>query len=122
MRVDVAVTYGRQEVVQLFILEVRRDVFQLHVREPEALELLLHQITSARDVLLTLLASEPLENLLARISGVDVAEIWIQPVAAWAPWSARRDDLHDVAVLQAVIQRYHAPIDLGTYTHVAHFG
>ena len=70
------------------------------------------------DVLVPLLALEPLADLFAGVAGADD----VHPVARRPVGRLGRHDLHDVAVLQLVVQRHEAVVDLGADAAVAHVG
>ena len=60
------------------------------------------------DVLVAVLALEPLADLLAGVAGPD----HVHPVARRAVLALRRDDLDDVAVLEPVVERDEPVVDL----------
>src|SRR5207302_7073517 len=72
-------------------------------------ELFFEKVAAFGHVLLATLTLEPLADPLLGRRALDEA----QPVAAWAMRPLRGEDLDDLAVLQRVIERHHAAIDLG---------
>jgi hypothetical protein len=83
--VDVPITHGRQEVVQLVVLERGGNVIQLHLIQAEPLKLLLQHLPTAGDVLVPLLASEPLPDLVSSVRALDEVEVGVEPVPARPP-------------------------------------
>ena len=84
----------------------------------QAPELAVEELAAMGDVLVALLALEPLTDLLARVArGHEV-----EPVARRAVRALRRDDLDDVAVLQLVVERHEAVVHLGADAGVADLG
>ena len=70
------------------------------------------------DVLVAVLALEPLADLLAGVAGADD----VQPVARRPVLALGRDDLDDVAVLEPVVERDEAVVDLRADRPVADVG
>ncbi len=87
----------------------------LDARPGEPAELALQRLAAVDDVLGAVLLLEPLPDLLAGVGGPDD----VQPVARWPVLALGRDDLDDVAVLEPVVQRHEAVVDLGADRAVA---
>src|SRR5205814_4276206 len=119
---DVARAERGQEVVDLVELEQGGQLLGRRLAEPQAGELLLHDLAAADDVLLALLPAEPLADLLAGMVGLDVVEVRVQPVAARALGGLRGDDLDDLAVLELVVEADQPTIDLAADAAVADVG
>src|SRR5438094_4848783 len=83
-----------------------------------AAELFVQLLLSLGDVLFAPLLLEPGANLLRRAGGLHEA----QPVTTRAVRALRGQHLDDVAVLQRIVERYHAAVRLGADTAVADFG
>src|SRR5207245_11428521 len=83
-----------------------------------AMELLVEEVATLGYVLLAALALEPLADSLFGRRALDEVE----PVATGSVRSLRRQDLHDLAVLQFVVERDHAAVDLGADAAVTDFG
>ena len=110
---DAAEAYGREEVVGVIEVEPGQQVRQhRRERDVEASQLALGHLSAAQDVLVVLLALEPLAHLGTRVAGLYIAEVGIEPVARGAAGTGG-DDLDDVAVLQRVGQRDEAAVYLG---------
>ena len=84
----------------------------------EALQLAVEELLPVRDVLVALRAFEPLPDLLPRARRLDHRE----PVARWTARRLARDDLDDVARLEAVVERHDAAVDLRADRPVPHVG
>src|SRR3990172_5817322 len=65
--------------------------------------------------------TEPLPDLGAGARGGDVALVGIEPVAAGTTLALCSEDLHNIAVLQLVIERDQPAADLGADAAVAQF-
>ena len=83
-----------------------------------ALQLRLEALAAVDDVLVPLLPLEPLADLAAGVAGAGD----LDPVAAGAVGVLAGHHLHHVAVLQPVVQRHNAAVDLGGHHVVAHGG
>ena len=94
---------------------------EVHRRQIEAPEFALQQRLACRHVLVAGLQLEPMNDLRPRARGGDVAQVRVQPVAARGALLAG-DDLDLLTGLQAVVERYDAPVDLGTAAVVTDFG
>ena len=70
------------------------------------------------DVLVAVLALEPLADLFAGVTGADD----VQPVARRAVLALRRDDLDDVAVLESIVERDEPVVHLRADRAVADVG
>ena len=86
---------------KIVVLEIRR-------RKSRAAQLAFKHLFAADDVLLAALLFEPLADLGA--GGVGLAER--HPVAARPRRGFGRDDINDIAVLQRIVKRHDAPVDL----------
>ena len=84
----------------------------------QAPQLAVEQVLALGNVLVALLALEPLADLLARLVGPDQRK----PVSGWPVGGLGGDDLDDVAVVQPVVKRDQAVVDLGTNRSVADIG
>ena len=121
---DRAVADRRVEVVDGVVVEGLGDLGDaVHADRPDrgagqAAELALERLTAVDDVLVAVLALEPLADLLAGVAGPDD----VQPVARRAVLALGRDDLDDVAVLQPVVERDEAVVDLRADRAVADVG
>ena len=110
LRADGAVADRGEEVVEVVVVELPGDLEDPVVAERcdrgpgEAPELAVERLPAVDDVLVTLLALEPLADLLASVARPDE----VQPVARRAVLGLGRDDLDDVAVLQPVVERARA--------------
>lgn len=62
------------------------------------LQLVVKDLTTGKDILVTILLAEPGVNFRAPAAGGHVTEVWIQPVAAWV-WLLLGDDFNLVAHL-----------------------
>ena len=82
----------------------------------EAFNLTLQHFTALDDIFLTALLLEPAFDFVARIGRADN----INPVTARSVGLLGGDNLYDIAVLQLVVKRYNASVDLGTYAAVAY--
>ena len=89
-------------------LRERRRAAQLRVRQVLRLERVLERLASLRLGVLARLAREPLADLVARARALRQRH----PVARRAAALLRREDLDEVAVLQLVVQRDDAAVDL----------
>ena len=83
-----------------------------------AMKLFVEQVATLGHVLLTPLALEPLADAFLGRRALDEVE----PVAARAVRTLGGEDLDDLAVLQLVVERHHAPVDLGTDATMADLG
>ena len=72
-------------------------------------QLFVEKVAALRHVLLAALALEPLADALLGGCALDKAE----PVAARPVRALGGEDLDDLSVLQRVVERHHAAIDLG---------
>ena len=112
------------EVVDRLVVELPGDLGDLVLadrrdRGPrQAAELALERLPAVDDVLVAVLALEPLADLLARMGGPDD----VQPVARRAVLALGRDDLDDVAVLEPVVERDEPVVDLRADRAVADVG
>ena len=124
MRGDVAVADRRQEVLRG--LEVRRPrhllelaLGQLREGQPvHPVQLLLQKVAALGHVLLAGLALEPFPDALASRGALDEGK----PVSTRAVRGLGGEDLHDLAVLELVVQRDHAAVDLGAQAAVTDLG
>ena len=82
----------------------------------EAFNLTLQHFTALDDIFLTALLLEPAFDFVACIGRA----YNINPVTARAVGLLGGDNLYDIAVLQLVVKRYNASVDLGTYAAVAY--
>ena len=87
-------------------------------RPGQPAKLALERFATVDDVLVAVLALEPLADLLASMAGADD----VHPVARWAVLGLRGDDLDDVAVLEPVVERDQAVVDLRADRPVADIG
>ena len=83
-----------------------------------AVQLFFQQIATLRHVLLASLALEPLADPLFGGGALDE----VQPVAAGTMRRFRGEDLDDLTVLEVVVQRDHAPVDLRAHASVSDLG
>ena len=83
-----------------------------------ARQLAVEQLLAVNDVLVALLALEPLADLLARVARPD----HVHPVAGGPVLPLRRDDLDDIAVLEAVVERDEPVVHLRPDAAVADVG
>src|SRR5256885_3373031 len=124
MRGQVAIADRRHEVVHRAVLVHAGDLQQLRLRQVgkveavHAVQLLSQRGRALGHVLLSALALEPLADALLGRCALDE----VQPVAARAVRSPRGQDLHDLPVLQLVVERNHAAVDLGPDAAVADLG
>ncbi len=124
LRTDGAVADGGHEVVQRLHVVLLDESLQVVVvdlvegRTRQAPQLPFEHLLAVRDVLVALLALEPLADLLAGMAGGDDVE----PVARRAVGALGGDDLHDVAVLQPVVKRHEPVVDLGADAGVSDLG
>ncbi len=124
LRADRAVADRRVEVVERVVVVAARDLGDLvrpdgRDRGPrQAAQLALERLTPVDDVLVAILALEPLPDLLAGVAGLDD----LHPVARRAVLALGRHDLDDVAVLEPVVERHEAVVDLGPDRAVADVG
>src|SRR3989304_1831466 len=88
----------------------------------QAVQLLLQHLVAAGDVLISLLALEPLAYLAAGVAGVDVTEVGVEPVAGRAPGRFGVHDFYDVTVVQLRVEGHQPAVHFGAYTHVAQVG
>src|SRR6185503_7568785 len=111
---DRAVADRGVEVVERLVVVLPADLGDLVLADDlEALpgepsELALERVAAVDDVLVAVLALEPLADLFPGVGGPDD----VHPVARRAVLALRRDDLDDVAVLQAVVERDEPVVDL----------
>src|SRR5699024_4898285 len=113
---------GGEEVIQLRVLgEFLQHLFRFQV-DRQAADLALQRVPALDDILVTLLATEPLANLLPGGGGVDVARARLDPVAPGAVDGLACLDLDDLGVLELVIQRNHLAIDSRANALVAYLG
>src|SRR4051812_24631663 len=94
---NLAIADRCQKVVDRVVVERGGKGLLAGRRHAEPLELLLHELATAGDVLLALLLAEPLADLLAGVRGLDIAEVRVEPVAARALGALGREDLDNVA-------------------------
>src|SRR5438309_2424730 len=123
-RADVAVSDSRQKVVEGIELEFLSQLVELIVLDraqrhlTQAAEFFVKRLAPLLDVLFSPLLLEPLPYLFPGARRLDEA----QPVTRRTARTLRRQHLHDVAVLEAMIQRHHAAVHLGTDTAVTDVG
>src|SRR3954470_6575839 len=91
---------------------------ELPIRELGRLQRALERVAALLLLILTRLAREPLADLVTRARGRCERE----PVARRPAAGLRRQDLDEVAVLQAVVQRNDAAVDLRADGAVADVG
>ena len=121
---EAAVADGGVELLQGAVGGPAEDVGQkLRVHDllhgdAAVLQLRLKGRPARHDILVLLLLLEPLADLAAGLAGLGD----LQPVPAGALGGFGGDDLHDVTVFQAGIQRHNAAVDLGADHVVAHGG
>ncbi len=121
---QVSVADRRQEVVDRAVLVQRGDLAQLlvvqvgEVHAVHAVELFVEQVAALGHVLLPALAFEPLPDALLGGRALDEVE----PVAARAVRALGGQHLNDLSVLQRVVERHHAPVDLGADAPVPDLG
>src|SRR5262249_22429822 len=84
----------------------------------EPAKLALERIAAVDDVLVAVLALEPLPDLLAGVAGLDD----VQPVTRGPVLALGRDDLGDCAVLGPVVERDQPVVDLGPDRPVSDVG
>ena len=90
----------------------------LERRARQAAQLAFERLAAVDDVDLALLALEPLPDLVLGVAGHDLVE----PVARRTARGLGGDDLDDVAVVQLVVERHEAVVDLGADARVADVG
>src|SRR5258706_16023476 len=121
---DRAVADRGEEVVERVVVVMPGDLDELVLAERrargpgEAPELAVERFAAVDDVLVTLLALEPLPDLLASVLGPND----VQPIAGGAVTDLRRHDLDDVAVLQPVVERDEPVVDLRADRSMADVG
>src|SRR5919198_673841 len=93
IRIDVAIANRGQEVVDFVELELGGQLVELDIVDAESLERFVDELSSARDVLFTLLFAEPLANLFAGVRGPHKAQVRVEPITARPTRPFRRDDL-----------------------------
>ena len=65
---------------------------------------------------------EPLADFFPGAGGIDIAQVGPQPVLAGTLSAFDSHDLHDIAVIQTVVQRHQLAVDLGAHTMVPQLG
>ncbi|RMR10054.1 hypothetical protein ALP92_103717 [Pseudomonas syringae pv. primulae] len=97
------------------------QLVEIDLRQRQTRQLTFDQGFTGRDVLVTGLQFEPVNNLRPRPGGGDVAQVGVQPVAARRAVLAG-DDLDLLAGLQAVVERDDTAVDLRTTAVMADLG
>jgi len=121
--VYVCISYGGVEAVDVQVVQVFGDGLEppgielSALRSAEPGDLPLQRLPAALDVLIPGLLPQVAANLGLRVRALR----YIEPVATGLRRRVR-DDLGDIAVLEPVIQRHKAPIDLGAHAVVANLG
>ncbi len=118
---QVAGTEGGEHVFGGFHVGLFGQLVEIHRRQTEAIEFALDQGFTRRDVLVTGLQLEPVNDLRPRPGGGDIAQVRVQPVAAWRTVLAG-DDLDLFTGLQAVVEWHDATIDLRATAVVTDLG
>ncbi|MNP46134.1 hypothetical protein D3C76_1401080 [compost metagenome] len=83
------------------------------------LQLVVKDLTTGKDVLVTILLAEPGVDLGASAAGGDIAQVRVQPVAARVRLFLG-DDVHLIAHLQLIGKRHDAPANFGADAAVPH--
>src|SRR5215216_239190 len=102
--VDVAVPDRRQEIVDFVEFELAGQVVEFDAVDIQALQRFFDHLASADDVLLALLAPEPLADFFPRVSRVHEPQVGVQPIARRSTRAFGGDDLDDVAVMEPRVE------------------
>jgi hypothetical protein len=98
-RIDFGTRDGRKEIIELGESRLVRHGFEVECRHTGTREFAFDHRATLRNRRLELLRLEPLAHLRARVPTMNVTEVRIEPVAAWAHRRAvlDRDDFYLLA-------------------------
>ena len=82
-------------------------------------QLIVEDLAASKDVLITVLFTEPGVDLRTPTTGGYVAKVRVQPVAAWV-WLFLGDNFNLIAHLQLVGKRYNAPTNFRANASMPH--
>ncbi|MCY1360926.1 hypothetical protein D9M69_475760 [compost metagenome] len=112
---------GGEQVFGSFHVGLVGQLVEIHRWQAEAIEFALEQGFTGRDVLVASLQLEPVNDLRPCPRRSDITQVRVQPVTARGAVLAG-DDLDLFTGLQAVVERYDAPVDLGATAVVTDLG
>src|SRR5690606_32150646 len=116
--VDVALADRKIKLVGALQVELADELRKRHGMNCEPLQFAFEDLLSLRAILFFVELAEPGANLAAVTRRYEIAERGHEPVAAGVQLFAG-DDLDLIAVLQRLVERHHAPVDLGAAAAVA---
>ncbi|RMS15574.1 hypothetical protein ALP72_05645 [Pseudomonas coronafaciens pv. coronafaciens] len=118
---QIACAQGREHVIGSLVIGLVRQLVEVDLRQRQPRQLALDKGPASRDVLITSLQLEPVNDLGPRSGSGDVAQVGVQPVAArCAVFAGNNLDL--LTGLQAVVERHDPPVDLRAPTVMADLG
>ena len=93
VKADISAANGRQQLIQLIEVVARQQMLLcLLEANPQVLKLIIKNLPPGENILVAILLAEPGVDFGTSAAGRDIAEVWVQPVAAWV-WLFLGNDL-----------------------------